>query len=452
MRRPTPGFRAVLVVAAAVLLAVSGGVLWDFGYNYDGLQGSAATKIHPSTYLLFGLLAWRAVQSGFPVEFVKDRVARRPAASWLLTLSLLLLVTTALRGGPGLAGFIDTFGAPAILALLLFDYDVADLKALALTLHVIMAVNAIMGLAEFASSTQFFPYRFDGVAHLEDTRSTALQGHPLNNAALTGVYAVSLMAGAKSLRPVLKTGLILLQFMALVVFGGRTALVLTVALTPLYGLGAVYATMRRGRVSLLAVAVVTAAVPLLLLAVIAALEFGFADRLLMRFVDDSGSAQARVTMFEMLKQFTWYELFVGPDIEMVEFFRRHFGLEQGVENPFIRMTLYQGGFAMAMVFLSLGWFLRELLKGRGFAVLGPVFAMAVLLNSSESISVKTDYLVKLVLIFVVLFPRALPPLTSKASMAAGSSARSRVLIRPELSISRQRSRSQPRLPRTRARR
>jgi hypothetical protein len=425
VRGPTPGIGRLLVATAAILFAVSGGVLWDFGYNYDGLQGSAATKIHPSTYLLFGLLAWRTVQSGRPVDFVKDRVARRPAASWLLTLSLLLLVTTALRGGPGLAGFIDTFGAPAVLALLLIDYESADLKALTLTLHFIMAVNALLGLGEFASSTLLFPYRFDGVVHLEDTRSTALQGHPLSNAALTGVYVVSLMGGAKSLRPALKLGLILLQFMALVVFGGRTAIVVTMALTPLYGLYAIYATLRRGRMSLLAAAGVTAAVPLLVLAVIAVIEFGFADRLMMRFVDDSGSAQSRVTMFEMLDQFTWFELLVGPDIEMVEFFRGHFGLEQGVENPFIRMTLYQGGYAMALVFLSLAWFFRELLKGRGFAVFGSVFAMAVLLNSSESISVKTDYLVKLVLIFVVLFPRAPPRLRPRASVWARSSARSR---------------------------
>ena len=37
-------------------------------------------------------------------------------------------------------------------------------------------------------------------------------------------------------------------------------------------------------------------------------------------------------------------------------------------------------------------------------VIGPVVAMAVLLNASESIAVKTNFLDKLVLMFVCLFP------------------------------------------------
>ena len=44
-----------------------------------------------------------------------------------------------------------------------------------------------------------------------------------------------------------------------------------------------------------------------------------------------------------------------------------------------------------------------MLRGRGFARARPVVAMAVLLNASESIAVKTNFLDKLVLIFVCLF-------------------------------------------------
>ena len=152
----------------------------------------------------------------------------------------------------------------------------------------------------------------------------------------------------------------------------------------------------------------------------AALASGLADPLLMRFVDDNGSAATRVIMFDMLGPFSWRELLVGPDIEQVESLRRHFGLEQGVENPFIRMTLYQGGLVMAAVFASLVWFFRELLRGRGLRVLGPIVAMAVLLNASESISVKTNFLDKLVLMFVCMFP----PLAAAAQRALSPSASS----------------------------
>jgi len=387
-----------------VLYAISGGMLWFVNYNYDGLQGSPLTKLHPFTYFVFAVLFWRAMQNGAPFAFAADKLRRRPAAMWLLATSILLVVVTVLRAGPGMAGFIDTFAGPAAFALLLDDFEDEDLLPLAVALHVVMTVNALLGLAEFASSTLLFPYRLDGVAHLEDTRSTSLQGHPLINAALTGVYVIGLMAGAKSLPAWMRALLIPLQFAALVVFGGRTGIIVALAFTPLYAIYYAFRALRRGRVSLLAAAAVCTALPLTAFIVAVALRSGLADRLLLRFVDDNGSAETRVVMFDMLGPFSFSELLVGPDIEQVESLRRHFGLEQGVENPFIRMILYQGALVMLAVLATLVWFFRELLRGRGFGLIGPVAAMAILLNASESIAVKTNFLDKLVMMFVCMFP------------------------------------------------
>jgi hypothetical protein len=443
MRVAAPGFRSALVVAVVVLFGVSGGLLWDVGYNYDGLQGSPLTKLHPATYYAFAALAWRALQSGDPFRFANAKMAARPAAAWLLALAFLLALTTALRSGPGTAGFIDTFGGAAALALILEDCGEDDIRPLTLALHVLMTINALMGLMEFATSTLIFPYRLDGVAHLEDTRSTALQGHPLMNAALTGVYVLALMSGARSLKAWVRAALVPLQFAALVVFGGRTAIVVALALAPVLGVAHVFAALRRGRVSLLGVAAAAAALPLAAVAVLVALDSGLADKLLMRFVDDNGSAATRVIMFDMLSPFSWPQLLVGPDIEQVESLRRRLGLEQGVENPFIRFTLYQGAAVMALTFASLIWFFRELLKGRGFGVLAPVIAMCVLLNASESIASKTNFLTKLVVMFVCLFPRTQPRLSPSASSMAGSSVRSRSSIRPMRSNRHQNAQGKP---------
>ena len=361
---------------------------------------------------------------------------------WLLATSVLLVVVTVLRAGPGMAGFIDTFAGPAVFALLLDDFDDEDLLPLAVALHVVMTVNALLGLAEFASSTLLFPYRLDGVAHLEDTRSTSLQGHPLINAALTGVYVMCLMSGAKSLPAWMRALLIPLQFAALVVFGGRTAIITAIAFTPLYAIYYAFRALRRGRVSLLGAAAVCAALPLTALIVAVVLRSGLADQLLMRFVDDNGSAATRVIMFDMLGPFSYSELLVGPDIEQVESLRRHFGLEQGVENPFIRMILYQGALIMLAVLASLVWFFRELLRGRGFGVIGPVVAMAILLNASESIAVKTNFLDKLVMMFVCMFPllrRAPSGAGVRTSGALGS-------LRPNRGVRRRTARRPPVIP------
>jgi len=45
-----PGLSSSLVLLVVVLFAVSGGVLWPLGINYEGVTGSAASKIHPFTY------------------------------------------------------------------------------------------------------------------------------------------------------------------------------------------------------------------------------------------------------------------------------------------------------------------------------------------------------------------------------------------------------------------
>jgi hypothetical protein len=449
MRGPSPALKAVLLAGVVALLTVSGGLLWDLGYNYDGLTGNALTKLHPFTYMMFAALPWRALQSGAPIAYVRLKLTRCPAASWLFVFATLVVVATVLRGGPGAAGVVDTFAGPAAFALLLDDLDEADIVPLRRALHVIMALNAAMGVFEFATHQLIFPYRLDGVAFVSDTRSSALQGHPLINAALTCVYALSLLAAPPTLSPALRAGQVLLQCAGLLVFGGRTAIVVALALAPFFALGALFSTLRRGRVRLPVAAVAFAAAPMLVLVVLAALASGLADPLLMRFVDDSGSAESRVIMFDMLRAFSWSELLVGPDLEQVESLRRHFGLELGVENPFVRMTLYQGGLMMLTVFASLVWFFRELLKGRGLRVIGPVIAMAVLLNSSESISVKTNFLDKLIVIFICLFPRAAwarpqPAFSPSAPRIAGSSARVASSIRPMLSNRHQNAQAKPR--------
>ena len=446
-RPPSSAFKHAMIVIVVLLLGVSGGMLWEVGYNYDGLTGSPATKIHPSTYLLFVAALWRAFAAGNPLRFGLARIAVLPAASWLLVLSILLLVLTALRGGVGLAGFIDTFSAPALLALLLADYGEADLKPLTATLHAMLAINAVMGLLEYAAHTQVFPFRLDGVRQFEDMRSTALQGHPLSNAALTGIYVIALMTGATSMSSGLRLALLLLQFAGLAVFGGRTAIVVALAAAPLIGLYQMFETLRRRRISLLVAAAAFVAPPLVLALVAGALSTGIADLLLLRFSEDSGSAATRVIMFELLKPFSWGELIAGPDLEMVETLRRRYGLEQGIENPFVRLTLYQGVFVMMTIFLSLIWFFRELLKRRGFGVLAAVIAMTVVLNAAESISSKTNILAKYVLIFVCLYPRRAPQLREgrkpSASTIAGSSARVRSSISPMPSNRHQKAQGKP---------
>ena len=392
-----------LVAVVALLFAISGGMLWLVGYNYDGLTGNPATKIHPSTYLLVLVFAWRACTFGNPVGYMVAVADRRPASTLMAVISIVLLVVVVARQRPGMAGMVDTFVAPALLVMMLAEDDEKTFARMQTVVHAIMTVNALLALFEFATKTLLFPYRLDGEAFMSDLRSTALQGHPLSNATVTSIYVLALLSGSRSLSMPLRLGLIGLQFAALVAFGGRSAMVLTIVLGGCYLLIQGLRGLRTGRVNLLgaALGLILAALVPVVIAVAAA--YGFFDALLERFVSDSGSANARVEMFELFKHFELRDLIVGPDIDLIESLRRISGLEQGIENPIIRMVLYQGAFFTLLLFVGFALFMHEVARRCHAGIWLTMLGWLILLNTSESLASKTTLMTKFVVIALVLY-------------------------------------------------
>lgn len=372
-----------------VLFSVSGGLLWLLGYNYDGLAGGALTKIHPSTYMISAVFAWSILACGDPVSRSIHLANRRPATVLMLVVSIAVLIVTALRDGPGMGGIVDTYIGACLLVLLLADADDRRMAALERLLHVVMTLNALLALGEFAAQTRLFPYRFDGAVFETDTRSSALHGHPLANAMITACYLMALLNGGRALPTPMRALMIGLQSAALVVFGGRTAILTSLLLGGAYGIAALLRSLKGGRVSLIGAAAGIVLVAFVPAAVGALIAGGFFDDLVSRFVSDGGSANARKEMFELLKMFSLQDLVFGPDVELVDTLRRINGLEWGIENPFIRMTLYQGAIVTAVVTVAFALFMYELARVSRRGLWLPMLAWIILLNGSESIATKT---------------------------------------------------------------
>ncbi|RWC85816.1 MAG: hypothetical protein EOS72_27720 [Mesorhizobium sp.] len=392
-----------LVAVVALLFSISGGMLWLVGYNYDGLTGNPATKIHPSTYLLVLMFAWRACTFGNPVGYTLAIADRRPASALLAVMSIMLLVVVIVRQRPGMAGMIDTFVAPALLVMMLAEDDETTFARMRTVVHAVMTANALLALFEFATKTLVFPYRLDGEVFMNDLRSTALQGHPLSNATITAIYVLALLSGSRSLSMPLRLGLVGLQCAALVVFGGRSAMVTTIALGGIYLLFSGVAYLRRGRISLPGAALAVVLCSLLPVVLAMLFSYGFFDALLERFVSDSGSANARVEMFELFKHFELRDLIVGPDIDLIESLRRINGLEQGIENPIIRLVLYQGAFFTLLLFLGFVLFMHEVARRCHPGIWLTMLGWLILLNTSESLASKTTLMTKFVVIALVLY-------------------------------------------------
>jgi hypothetical protein len=396
------------VLLTVVLVGVSGGLLWALGLNYDGISGSAPSKIHPATYMAVALVGWTMLRAGNPVIPVAQALNHRPACVLLATCGVLLLVLIAARGGTGLAGSIDTFVLAGLIPILLMDRDAATLRRIETVFHLMMLANAMLGLFEFASGQRFFPFRFDGMAFETDTRSAALQGHPLVNATLTACYILALAKGGGRLSPALRAGMIAVQLVALVTFGGRSATVTTLALGGLVGLFALNRTLRSNRIPLIGAACacfVLTALPVMV-AVLAAV--GFFDTLLSRFVSDGGSAQARVDMLAIFDAIPFRQLLLAPDLLQVSTLRRIYGLEWGIENSIVSDVLYHGILVTTLLVVAVGLYLTEIARHCRGGVWLPILAFVILINTFEGLAGKTTMLAKFAMMLIVLFPPGAP--------------------------------------------
>lgn len=405
---------ATLFLAIVVLLfAVSSGVLWDLGINYEGITGAAASKIHPATYLAFLTLALAVLVRRNPASYFVSLVTRHPGTLIFLLAILLLGAYIVLDGRKGIATIFDTYLLAAAVVLIAAELNPRDMERVEKLIHVLMAANAVLALIEYAMDYRFFPYRFDGQAFEWDRRSTALLGHPLENAQTTGVYIMALLGGGGAAVPRgLRPAAILLQLSAMVPFGGRSALVLTCAMMVLWITPHVARVLRGARMSLPAFAAVAVIGPMLVLAIGAAAAGGFFEVIVERFKDDGGSAQSRLAMVEIFDQLSAHDILIGAGSDVVDSLRRSMGLEWGIENPILRLVFYQGVIFTSFLVVGFALFLREIARS-----LRPGFGMAflffiIIINSYESISNKTLSLVHFAMLVLAMF--LIPQSPSKA--------------------------------------
>jgi hypothetical protein len=395
---------AMFTLAVVIMFALSGGIMWELGVNYDGLAGSTATKIHPSTYLVFATFALLVVARRNPASFLARFITRYPGPLAFLIATMLLGAYIILGNRHGIAVIFDTYLLAVLVGVIACEVDDGDLARIETLLHIFFIANASFGLFEYVIDHRYFPYRFDGAPFEMDRRSAAFLGHPLANAVMTGTYIVTLLGGGGSGLPKpLRAPVVLLELAAMVPFGGRTALLLTCAMLVVWLLWQGVMVLRGRRMSLLGAAALAIAAPVAALVVGAFAFGGFFHLIAARFANDGGSALTRLEMFEIFNSLSLRDIIVGGDYEILESIRRSRGLEWGVENPVVRLVLYQGavftgllviGFVLFMLDLS-----RRLRRGSAMAF----FFFLFVINSFESIANKSIMLAQFVVIILVMF-------------------------------------------------
>ena len=133
--------------------------------------------------------------------------------------------------GMPFTAFFDTFLAPVVVFLLF--KDMRDERAIRFfwLIHAMMMLNAIIGIGEFITGERLTPIIANGMVIDDDWRSSALLGHPLANASLTGAYLLAMARRrGRGFAETVRRRCFLVNAAAMVVFGGRASSVILLAI------------------------------------------------------------------------------------------------------------------------------------------------------------------------------------------------------------------------------
>jgi hypothetical protein len=392
-----------------LLLTISPLALEGLGWQYDESGGSAIEKLHPATFLASLLVLAAAARRRNPLSMFAASAAAYPGLVVFVAANVLLIAHAILVAHLPFTMFFDTFLLPAMLFLLLADVGERRGRPLALMVHALLVANSLLGIAEFLFGFRLTPLIIQGI-DLEEWRSSALLGHPLGNALLTGSYLVLLATGgARDLPALLRPFAFLVCAAGMVVFGGRVATAFVVLSLVFLGAKRLLAVLAGAQFNPASVLTGLIVVPFGGLMIAGLSDAGFFDQFISRLSDDDGSAITRVNMFELFHYISWQDLLFGPDQSQIDTLKVHYGLEFGIESFWISMIFSHGLIASFAFFIGLFCFCREVVRATAPGGLAAFIYFFAVSSTSLSLSAKTPAFGVLVLM-VMLLARPAPPM------------------------------------------
>lgn len=378
------------MVAVALAFLVSGLMLQAMGVAYDTAGGALWQKIHPATYAALAAVVCLALARFDVVSFVDDVARWHKGTLLFLSLWTLLFIHVVLFVHSSIAPIVDTFLLPVMFLILLTRISEGQSASLAIFVHAAMTANALIALFEFVNGARLTPLVAENITLVSDWRSSALLGHPLQNALVTATYTLILFqGGGRDLPRLLRLGVIVLQLAALVVFGGRVATLLLAvfggAALSLQLWRAVQLRRLTSSDAAIFMAVSTAAIVGLVLLI----GGGFFDLFIKRFIQDEGSANARLAMFDLVNQIPLSAFLFGSDPEHIATLQRLEGIEFGIESFWVAFVAFYGIVISVPFFAGLMSFLGDLKRVTRAPSLWTIIFFVVVCSTSLSLAGKT---------------------------------------------------------------
>ncbi len=398
-------FDLALMAVLVLFLSVSSFLLENLGWAYGSPGGNVIEKIHPATWVLFAVLFFSACARGNPLSAVVQAAHAHSSVMIYVVAVLMLIVQAIFILRQPFTMYIDTFLASVAAFLLFYRLPEVRGRRLALLIHALFFVNALIGIAEFLFGFRLTPFVIEGVEFGAEWRSSALLGHPLSNALMTGCYVLALAVGAgREMPPFLRLSVFAITALSMAVFGGRAATLILIVFLVLIGIKKLFEILAGREFDLRSVWFFLAVIPIAIIGFSLIYDVGFFDRFLSRIIDDDGSAGTRLAMLELFRHMSWYDLMVGPDPSHLKTYTTIYGLELGIESFWLAMIMVNGLLValpfFAALFLFCGAVTRAAKRTPSLWVFASFFAVA---SASLSLSAKTPAFTILVIMILVLF-------------------------------------------------
>lgn len=351
------GEKLLLVLAVGASFLISPALLFSWGVNYASSAGALFEKLHIATMLVALAVGWSLLLSG------RLRFVLFSAREFALMLALIALAAlhAALLQRP-VTSVLVTFLTPVLLLYLLQLADAPMRHRIRLLVMTILLLNSLVGLAEFFAGTTLLP-RIAGTLEIHrDTRALGLVGNPLSASFLAGFMLVYLVITRMMTRfdagALLQIGI---HGAALMVFGGRLALLATLCILSAFVLFDGSALRRRPPVERWVIRYCVALVGCL--GALGLVVSGLAGQMLARFAADGGSAATRRAALDIVLGLDQQALLLGLSPALRAERQAQFGTPYGIEITWLAWLVNHGLLVTIGLVLALAVTLRACLRG-----------------------------------------------------------------------------------------
>jgi hypothetical protein len=401
---------AALVCLFGILLRIvlSDAVLPLLGLSYGSMGGGLLSKIHPGNYFIFMSFFVLLLARAQPLRQWIQIYREHPAFARMFLVLLMIFVYWVIRGPKGVGLLFDTHLPVPLSAIVLSYAPRSYCRRAATAFLAFAALNSIIGIAEALGKFRIMPSDPEWVVLKEEHfRASALSGHPLNNASLTAMALLAVLAS--TIRPWLKGMTAFLFTVSLVGFGGRTAFAFSILCLCFYSLAALRDSVKDlTMMKLFGLLLVTVIAPLVLFGgLYLALQSGMGERLVANSQLDDPSAAARTMAFDAFNYVGAEDLIFGLSSDRVDYIVGRMGLTlpmSDIENPWILMILQLGLVFFTLWLLALLAFVYELMRNKPFILKLAILGYFLLASAFNSFGRK-DFLFTLMCAVVICISR-----------------------------------------------